>query len=84
MLTATHTHRSNDHATPTQPATRRPRTSQVTRAAIGLSGVALVLSAVTIWHLPAHQYAERPGPVLDLAARITIGNPEMPEGPDRS
>jgi Lon-like protease len=46
---------------------------------IGLGGVAVVMSTVTIWQLPAHQFAERPGPLLDLAQRITIGDDRLPD-----
>jgi PDZ domain-containing protein len=42
---------------------------------IGLAGVGVI-----VWHLPTHRYAEHPGGILDLAARIQIAgdNPTTP------
>jgi PDZ domain-containing protein len=51
-----------------QPGRRRAR------RIVALAGLAtLPIAGVAAWNWPTHQYAERPGPVLDLDARVQIG-----------
>jgi PDZ domain-containing protein len=66
-----------DADVPADPATApgRRRVGRRTRAfALAVAPGLVAVTAIVVWHLPAHRYLERPGGVLDLATRIEIAD----------
>jgi len=68
-----------DLAGPAAPPGRRRRGRVLlTSAALSAMALAVLVVAAGIWSWPSHSYAERPGPVLDLAQRLHVDGTTTP------